>query len=154
MLFFHSLSHVYFKTNNNDLGMIFFGCQMHCRVSFVIVKVDDVVVVELALAERRHELDLAHDGGSLKQCPAPRTELCIRVQPNPEKHFKMIQLIVTRLTSYISKNTVFSKFGHWRVILCHISHYFHTLCFKLKWWLGNQITIMLCWELPWADSYA
>jgi hypothetical protein len=90
--FFHSLSHVYLKTNNNDLGMIFFGCQMHCRVSFVIVKVDDVVVVELALAERRHELDLAHDGGSLKQCPAPRTELCIWVQPNPEKHFKMIQL--------------------------------------------------------------
>ena len=61
---------------------------MHCRVSFVVLKVDDVVEVELDVAERRNELHLPHDGGRMEQRRAPRTELRVRIETNPDKHLE------------------------------------------------------------------
>ena len=56
---------------------------MESHVPSQVLEVEDVDGVELALADGRHQLDLAEDGGRVQQGPTLGPELRVRVKADP-----------------------------------------------------------------------
>ena len=61
------------------LGLVLDDGEMERRVPGVVFEVDDVVEVELAVADGGHQLHLPHDDGLVEQGAPLRAELGVRV---------------------------------------------------------------------------